>query len=177
MKEVVVVTLFSGRGRGGRGHLTSTTTRLPPSTHFVRPQPEPTSPSRSQLYSTSINNHRANSLEIELQRTYATTLPRYYGTRNGQSINATDYGDFRISMLFKRCFFLKICFSFFFLQNVRYVMNNHQIICHLLLIYVHILRMILIILVHLIKSIVNVQYVMMNFPHHIKLSYIKIKNI
>ncbi|CAF3120987.1 unnamed protein product, partial [Rotaria sp. Silwood2] len=38
-----------GRGRGGRGHhLTSTNSRLPPSTHFVRPQPEINSHARSK---------------------------------------------------------------------------------------------------------------------------------
>jgi hypothetical protein len=95
-----------GRGRGGRGHLTSTNTRLPPSTHFVRPQPELTSHSRSQLYSSSStglhHHHDTDSLEIELERTYAAALPRYYGTRNGQSTNSTDYGDFRISMFIKK---------------------------------------------------------------------------
>jgi hypothetical protein len=106
---------YEGRGRGGRGHLTSTTTRLPPSTHFVRPQPEPTS--HSQFYSTSsssINNHhRANSLEIEFQRNYATTLSRYYGTRSGQSINASDYGDFRISMFYSTLEKLSLLFILF----------------------------------------------------------------
>jgi len=86
-----------GRGRGGRGHLNSTNTRLPPSTHFVRPQPESTSRSRSQFYSSTMNHHRSNSLEIELEHTYASALTRYYGTRNGQAPNSSDYGDFRIS--------------------------------------------------------------------------------
>jgi hypothetical protein len=91
-----------GRGRGGRGHLTSINTRLPPSTHFVRPQPEMISQARSQLYSSSSTSihHQTDSLES----TYAAALPRYYGTRNGQSIDSTDYGDFRISMFL----FLKI---------------------------------------------------------------------
>lgn len=84
---------FQGRGRGGRGHAISATNRLPPSTHFVRPQPETASHG-----STSVKNHRANPLEVELQRSYATTLPRFYGTRNGQSTSSADYGDFRISM-------------------------------------------------------------------------------
>ena len=85
------------RGRVGRGHLNSTNTRLPPSTHFVRPQPESTSRSRSQFYSSTMNHHRSNSLEIELEHTYASALTRYYGTRNGQAPNSSDYGDFRIS--------------------------------------------------------------------------------
>ena len=94
---------YLGRGRGGRGHLTSTNIRLPPSTHFVRPQPEISSQSRSKLYSLpSTSNHHhhcdANSLKLDFEHNYATTLPRYYGTRNGQITNSTDYGDFRISM-------------------------------------------------------------------------------
>jgi hypothetical protein len=110
---------FPGRGRGGRGHLTSTNTRLPPSTHFVRPQPETTSHSDSQLYSSSssvgIHRHRdTNSLDIELERTYATVLPRYYGTRNGQSINSTEYGDFHISMFFKIILLINKNYLFFF---------------------------------------------------------------
>jgi hypothetical protein len=108
---------FPGRGRGGRGHLTSTNTRLPPSTHFVRPQPETTSHSDSQLYSSSVGIHRhrdTNSLDIELERTYATVLPRYYGTRNGQSINSTEYGDFHISMFFKIILLINKNYLFFF---------------------------------------------------------------
>ncbi|CAF1242115.1 unnamed protein product [Adineta steineri] len=81
-----------GRGRGGRGHLTSTNNRLPPSTHFVRPQPEPISP----LYSSSSTNLHRYQQTDSLEHTYASTLLRYYGTRNGQSINSTDHGDFRI---------------------------------------------------------------------------------
>ena len=96
-----------GRGRGGRGHLAATSTRLPPSTHFVRPQPLVKSHSRSQLYSTSISSmhrHRStDSLAMELERTYAAALPRYYGTRQGQTTTATDYGDFRISMGGQSC--------------------------------------------------------------------------
>ncbi|CAF3386515.1 unnamed protein product [Rotaria sp. Silwood1] len=90
-----------GRGRGGRGHLTSANSRLVPTTHFVRPQPEINSHIRSKLYSSSSNDshhhhHSIDSLELELERTYATVLPRFYGTRNGQTINSNDYGDFRI---------------------------------------------------------------------------------
>ncbi|CAM2704142.1 unnamed protein product [Rotaria socialis] len=91
-----------GRGRGGRGHhLTSTNSRLPPSTHFVRPQPEINSHARSKLHSSSsiTDNHRhhnRDSFDIELERSYANALLRYYGTRNGQTINSSDYGDYRI---------------------------------------------------------------------------------
>lgn len=97
------LSIFEGRGRGGRGHhLTSTNNRLPPSTHFVRPQPETNFQTRSKPYSTlSLDNHRhhnRDSIDIELSRTYANALLRYYGTRNGQTINSNDYGDFRISM-------------------------------------------------------------------------------
>ncbi|CAF2093796.1 unnamed protein product [Rotaria magnacalcarata] len=90
-----------GRGRGGRGHhLTSTNSRLPPSTHFVRPQPDINSHARSKLHSSSFtDNHRhhdRDSFDIELERSYASALLRYYGTRNGQTINSSDYGDYRI---------------------------------------------------------------------------------
>ena len=104
-----------GRGRGGRGHLTSTNTRLPPSTHFVRPQPLVKSHSRSQLYSSSVSSmhrHRStDSLAMELERTYAAALPRYYGTRQGQTTTATDYGDFRISMNGRSCALNFLIFS------------------------------------------------------------------
>lgn len=72
--------------------------RVPPSTHFVRPQPDTLSQSRPKLY--SVNNHRATPVELELQRTFPATLLRFYGTRNGQTINSNDYGNFRISMFF-----------------------------------------------------------------------------
>ncbi|CAF1147328.1 unnamed protein product [Adineta ricciae] len=81
-----------GRGRGGRGHLTSTVNRLPPSTHFVRPQPSPT----PQLHSLStMTNHRHQQIDA-LDRTYASALTRFYGTRNGQLVDSSSYGDFRI---------------------------------------------------------------------------------
>ena len=164
--------LFQGRARGGRGNSNSMINRLPPSTHFVRPQPDTLSHSRPKLY--SVNNHRATPVELELQRSYPTTLLRFYGTRNGQTINSNDYGNFRISMSLKKEITKNIPLSTF--QNARYAMNNHRVTCPLLLIYAHISKMIFIILVHLTKTIVNVQYVMLNLQHLIKLYYIKIKN-
>ncbi|UJR35562.1 hypothetical protein I4U23_028315 [Adineta vaga] len=84
-----------GRGRGGRHHLTSTTSRLPPSTHFVRPQPSPIPQSPSSSVTNNNNNHHHHQTD-SLNRTYASALTRFYGTRNGQLMNSTDYEDFRI---------------------------------------------------------------------------------
>lgn len=104
-----MIFFFLGRGRGGGrgGHLTSTTTRLAPSTHFVRPQSTQDSRLRSQIHSTSISNtqqhqHRSiGALATEIERTYAALLPRFYGTRNGQPTSGNDYGNFQISTLVK----------------------------------------------------------------------------
>ncbi|CAF0950781.1 unnamed protein product, partial [Didymodactylos carnosus] len=90
------------RGRsGGSGRFSFSTT-----THFVRPQPSrfDNNPlSRSQLFtssqrysSTGSRGGGDNSLEMELERNYAIALPRYYGVKNGQGNDPTDYGDFRV---------------------------------------------------------------------------------
>lgn len=95
---------FQGRARGGRTNSNSMTNRLPPSTHFVRPQSEPSSSSSSSSYSRSklysVKTHRTNPIEPELQRSYSATLRQFYGTRSGQSLNSSSsstYGNFRIS--------------------------------------------------------------------------------
>ncbi|CAF0769266.1 unnamed protein product [Didymodactylos carnosus] len=90
-----------GRGGGGGRFLFSATT------HFVRPQPSrfDNNPlSRSQLFTSSLRYSSTgrrgkggnDSLEMELERSYALALPRYYGVKNGQGNDPTDYGDFRV---------------------------------------------------------------------------------